>query len=100
MARKEKTLRCVVYRCGEEPTIEEIPNELHALQELVGGYLERIPLYDNMVILCDDDGKMKRLPLNRTVGRIPIVGTFILVGEKGSEFCSLAEWQTKLFCGR
>ena len=99
MSKKEKTIKCIVYECGKEPVVKEIPNTLEALQTAVGGYIEQIRLYDNMVILCDDEGRFKNLPVNRKVGSVTILGTFLLVGTSGSEYTSLNDWQIKLFVG-
>lgn len=58
-------------------------DELTALQNIIGGYIETIRIKDDAVLLVDEDGLMKGLMPNPTatnyVGRI-ILGTALLVG--------------------
>ena len=49
-----------------------IPNELKAMQKLVDGYIEEYyPFDDNAVLVCNEEGKMKGLPLNRAIYTTP-----------------------------
>ena len=50
------------------PKTLSIPNELKAMQKLVDGYIEEYyPFDDNAVLVCNEEGKMKGLPLNRAI---------------------------------
>jgi hypothetical protein len=45
------------------------PPELSELQTAVGGYIEKVPMFDTFekktcVALCNEEGKLKRLPVN------------------------------------
>ena len=45
------------------------PLELDALQKIIGGYLERVPMWQRFngaecVALCDEEGKIKEKPVN------------------------------------
>jgi hypothetical protein len=44
-----------------------------------GGYIETIPLAHNRIMVCDEDGKRKRLPANPTASRI--YGSDWIVGD-------------------
>ena len=59
MIRADGTVETVDV--GEEIT-------LRRLQELVGGYIEtvspRFPVSDELVMLCDEEGKLKEMPMN------------------------------------
>lgn len=61
---------------------EGIPN-LHTLQSSVGGYIESAPTKLPLTIFCDEEGKLKRKPVNRLATLICddlIVGDIIICG--------------------
>ena len=49
---------------GEETTI---PNTLRALQETVGGYIETVTLDNGLVLICNEEGKIRDMPYNFTL---------------------------------
>ena len=60
-----------------------VEDELHALQTLVGGYIECVRLTDEAAMLVDEEGLLKNLPRNDLASLIaqrPIVGTALIVG--------------------
>ena len=86
-------MRILFKEPGKEPRSMQIPNELKILQDLVGGLIEPIKVADNVVAICDEEGKLKGLEPNFFFGAIGdvIVGPVIFAGERGDEFCSLAD---------
>ena len=97
MGVTEKIDICVL-RPDEAPEIMTIDNTLKAMQEGVGGYIQVVnPWGGDVVIVCNEEGKLMNLPANRIVfdgtERIydVIVGTFFLAfSPRGSEnFMSL-----------
>lgn len=81
-----------------ESTIE---NTLEAKQEIVGGFIECTGImsdYD-VSIICNEEGKILGLPLNRDIGHDVIAGTFIIVGNDDStgEFISLTDEQKEKY---
>lgn len=74
----------------------EIPNELKALQEAVGGYIEVVTLATDLAIVCDEDGRIKGEVPNCEICGIDFVGTILAVGVDGEEFADvpldLDEW--------
>ena len=90
---------------GEEATI---PNTLKALQETVGGYIETVTLDNGLVLICNEEGKIRDMPYNFTLRRIhgiipihnPIFGTVIACGADGDEFADIPidfnEWKALL----
>lgn len=69
-----------------------ISPSLENLQRTVGGYIEPVQLRDDVVILCDEEGKLKNWDPN-----IPnphnkhdvLVGTIVVLGVDGEEFTDL-----------
>lgn len=81
---------------GKEARIAEIGNDLKSLQAAVGGYIEAIYPFDVPVALvCNDEGKIMQMPLNRALrgedGKIydAIAGPFFICGLGEDDFCSL-----------
>lgn len=78
-----------------------IRNELKEMQDIVDGYIEvTYPWNDNVALVCNEEGKSKKLPRNRAIfseeNRIIdiINGTFFIVGlDENGEFTSLTRGQ-------
>ena len=89
----------------ELPEEIEIENTLEAKQQLVGGLIEVSYLLndDEVCIICNEEGKIMNLPLNRLIGPDIIAGPFLIVGDdyENGDFKSLTEEQitkyTKMF---
>lgn len=64
----------------------EVENELEALQALVGGYIEAITLSRNLVLLCDEEGRIKGLPYNTRILGEELVGPLVVCGTDEEEF--------------
>lgn len=101
---KEKTLKVLVVRPHEYPVAEEIENKLETLQELVDGYIQVIyPWEDKVGLVCNDEGKIMEMDLNRELKDEDgntydiIAGTFFICGLKGSGFCSLTDDQIEKY---
>jgi hypothetical protein len=80
----------VVLKADGVVEMMRIRNELSALQELVGGYIEHVDFIPEIGILCDEDGRSKGLPDNVYIPYI--AGDVVLIGEPmdgGDEFRSL-----------
>lgn len=58
----------------KQPRVVEIAHSLKAMQELVGGYIQIYkPFDDECAIICNDEGKLLGLPLNRAIYSKPEV---------------------------
>lgn len=81
---------------GKEARIAEIGNDLKSLQAAVGGYIEATyPFDDPVALVCNDEGKIMQMPLNRALrddaGKIydAVAGPFFICGLGEDDFCSL-----------
>lgn len=63
-----------------------IPNELHPMQELVGGYIETLTVAADCCIICNEEGRILGMPENCNFCGIDFAGPILLVGEDGEEF--------------
>ncbi len=73
------------------PREAEIGSGLKAMQDVVGGYIEAVYPYDDPVALvCNEEGKLTGLPLNRKLEDYDIIaGTFFICGLSEDNFASL-----------
>lgn len=69
--------------------IKEVDNTLKAFQEIVGGYIQAVPLATDLAIICNGEGRLQGLPDNCDVAGINFVGTIMAVGVKGDEFADV-----------
>ena len=76
MNEEEKNrLRVIVCRPGEAASVEEIDDDLHAMQELVGGGLIQEfmpftgadPRYDDVALIVNEEGKLRQMKPSRAV---------------------------------
>lgn len=82
---------------GKFPEVVDIPNELEDLQKAVGGYIEVFQVSTDLAILCDEEGKLKGAEYNCTLLGEDFVGTILLVGLDGPEFCDVDPHVAELF---
>ena len=92
------TITVLLVRLCEAPQTVEIPATLAAYQQLVGGTIQAIypSMEDPIALICNDEGKLLGLPLNRPLfdedGTLYdiIAGTFFIVGLSDDDFTSLS----------
>ena len=80
-----------IKKPGCAPEIIEVENTLKALQREVSGYIETVTIASDAVIICNEEGRILGLPDNCRVCGVDFVGTVLIVGTKGDEFCDVPE---------
>jgi len=99
MRAKENLITAVIKRPGEEPVIDRMfPNELEEFQREVGGYIETVTVCSDLVLICNEEGRIDGLQENVNICGIDFVGTVIAVGVKRDEFASIQEKNLDLVC--
>ena len=96
-------MRCIRIVPGFSAEPYEVENELSALQNAVGGYIQVVYPFDDPVgILCNEEGKLTGLTANRGLfddnGELYdiLCGTVLIVGLSESDFCDLSpEYEKK-----
>ena len=84
---KKNEINILIKRPGSdtwEP--RKVKNDLHTLQELVDGYIEIVNIGHHVVVVCDEEGRIKGKPFCATINDIDFVGTVLMVGTKKDEF--------------
>ena len=93
----DKRIRCLLVEPHDLPKEIEIDNTLEAKQKIVGGYIEcaYLPNDEEVVIICNEEGKINGLKLNRDIGHDIIAGPFLIVGDdyENGDFKSLTDEQ-------
>ena len=91
------TITVLVVEPDKKPYVKEIPSSLESLQHEVGGDIEAVyPFEEPVAIVCNGEGKMNGLPLNRALrddnGEIYdiVAGTFLVTGLTDDSFGSLS----------
>jgi hypothetical protein len=87
---KENQILVVRKEPGKEAAVEPLfENTLEAFQEAVGGYIETVTFSQDLILICNEEGRIMGLPHNCTIGGIDFCGTILAVGSSGDEFASL-----------
>nr|MBQ4458211.1 DUF3846 domain-containing protein [Clostridia bacterium] len=68
MPNKEEMIRVILCKPGEKASITEIGDSLESMQKAVGGWIEEyMPFEDEVAIVCNEEGKINGLTLNRAI---------------------------------
>jgi len=107
MEQKNNLIKVLVVEPEKTPYVKEIEPTLSSYQAEVGGYIQAIYPFDEPVaIICNEEGKLNGLDLNRALrdedGVIYdiVAGTFLVVGLSEDDFTSLDDAQIKQFSRR
>ena len=82
-------MKAIRKKPGAQPEIIEVDNTLAALQTEVGGYIETVTIASDAVVICNEEGRILGLPDNGRVCGVDVVGTVLVVGVNGPEFCDV-----------
>lgn len=93
--KNEEIIKVIYKKVNKAPKIIEIKNDLETKQKLVNGLIEVVPYIDNMLIICNEEGKINNLKANVLFDYDFIAGDFIIVGDdyENADFKSLTEKQ-------
>lgn len=82
-------IRVLTKRPGERPRHVWIENSLENLQGYVGGYIEAVTIAEDLVVICNREGRLMRLPFNCRILNKGFCGPVILCGKSGDVFAGL-----------
>ncbi len=99
-----KTMRVVMSEPEKNAYVTDIDGSLASMQKIVGGLIQAVyPFEEQVCLVCNDEGKLQGLPLNRALrdeaGNIYdiISGTAFLCDCSGDDFGSLSDEQVAKF---
>lgn len=100
----ENKIRVIMMCPGKRATVEVIDASLSGMQEVVGGYIQAVyPFEDPVAIVCNEEGKLDGLELNRALrdedGNIydVLCGTAFLCGLTADNFGDVPEELTEKY---
>ena len=90
-------IKVIIKRPDEEyGHMTNISPRLENLQKTVGGYIETMNI-GKITIIMNEEGKLRELPKNISLGSTTIVGTIIICGTQDEDFADIpitfAEWK-------
>ena len=102
-------MQVVVVEPKKKPVVQNIDPGLESMQKIVGGSIEAVyPFADPVALICNEEGKLLNLPLNRALrdeeGNVYdiISGTFFLCDAPpdSDRFAGLTDQQVKTYMER
>lgn len=93
-----KELKVVAFEMGKEPRLVTMKNDLKVFQNFVGGYIEAFCQPDGIIIICNEEGKLKGLPINKIMFGEPIAGNFFICrSDKKGDFADVTDEDISFF---
>lgn len=90
-------IRILVVEPNKEPYKKKITHTLEDMQRVVGGLIEFVELEYNVDLICNEEGKIYNLPMNRAIQNDIVTGTFFIAGQHNGETISLSKKQIKRY---
>lgn len=84
-------MRVVVKRPFESPEIVNIENTLEAYQSIVEGYIESVTLSPDLMMICNEEGKLNNLTINFVLNHDPIVGTVLFTNYNEEDLTDISD---------
>lgn len=82
-------IKVLIKDPGKKPRSVSISHRLENLQKIVGGYIETVTFAEDLVIICNEEGRLQGLPYNCDICGVSFVGTIIFAGINGDEFADV-----------
>lgn len=79
----------IIKEPGGVPRHVNVSDTLENLQKTVGGYIETVTLFSDLVAICDEEGRIKGKPHCCNICGVDFCGTVILAGVDGDEFADI-----------
>lgn len=96
----EVIMKVVIKKADKMPEVKEIPNELSAFHEIVGGYIETFPFDGSILCICNEEGKLQNLKPNfvfhNGISYDVICGDVFFVNADGENFAGLTDEQVNV----
>lgn len=99
-AEQKKEMQVLIVRPGEYAERVKIDGSLKSMQDIVEGMIEVVyPWEERVALVCNDEGLLEGLPLNRYVPEMgqPIAGTFFVCGFSDDQLTGLTDEQLARF---
>lgn len=93
-------IKVFVKRPDEKGHMTWMSNSLKALQTAVDGYIEEIRIAPGVMLICNEEGRLRGLEPNCRISGVEFVGTIVIAGDKDGELTDvpLLASTLKLMC--
>lgn len=85
-----RKLKAIICPANGAPYVAHVSDSLEALQRIVGGYIKTCTVTTDVLILCNEEGRLMNLPENRSLCFSGFCGDCLILGHKGENFTSLS----------
>lgn len=84
-------IKVIVKRPESGPYVTNISPTLENLQKFVGGYIETVMIAEHIVVICDEEGRLKLKHPCAVINDELFVGDIVIAGVDGDtgELCDL-----------
>lgn len=91
MSKETTKMTVVIFADNKDGVSAEIDGGLKSMQEIVGGYIQGVPLGNGLWLVCNEEGMFFPDTLQ---SRYRMFGTFFICGSMDSDFSSAPnpEW--------
>lgn len=93
-------IKTIIKRPGKDPYMLQTYNSFKMLQQTVGGYIKTVTLASDLVIICNEEGRILNLPYNCSICGMDFYGTIIFTGIAGDDFADIPRnltWLKRMF---
>ena len=78
-------MKVIVKKVGREPEVVEIEDKLEVYQEIVGGHIEVFHLWNDILCICNEEGKLNGMLPNIMYRGDIICGDIIFISARGED---------------
>ena len=89
MMSEQKIRVLTLHPDSKKPNMTSVSPSLENLQRYVGGYIEVAKIAKDLVVICDEEGRLKGKPFCCNILGVNFVGDIIIAGMKGAEFADI-----------
>lgn len=82
----------VVVKNGSA-SVQNLELSLDRMQKVIDGYIETIHISNGLILICDEEGKLKGKPFHNPAPFKHICGDFMIVADAGDDFNGLTKKQ-------
>lgn len=98
-------LKGILIKSDGDYQVIDYEDSLDFLHNVVGGYIEYVPIKDNICMIINEEGKLKGLDINDIATSLIsfndfIVGNVLIVGVKDGEDISLSDSQIEMLLNK
>ena len=95
---EKQKIKIIYKEVGKEPEVKEVLDTLEEKQKLVDGLIEIVPYKDDLLLICNEEGKILNLKPNLQFDYDYIAGNCFIIGDdyENAGFKSIPEDKIEL----